>query len=58
MHLTEEPEKGTPAGRKNDKSISEIAYEVGFTAPSYFNKCFKDEFGTSPGALREQGSKL
>ncbi len=43
---------------KTDKSISEIAYEVGFTAPSYFNKCFKDEFGTSPGALREQGSKL
>ncbi len=43
---------------KTDKSISEIAYEVGFTAPSYFNKCFKDEFGTSPGTLREQGSKL
>ena len=41
---------------KTDKSISEIAYEVGFTAPSYFNKCFKDEFGVSPGALREQGS--
>ena len=43
---------------KTDKSISEIAYEVGFTAPSYFNKCFKDEFGVNPGALREQGSKL
>ena len=43
---------------KTDKSISEIAYEVGFTAPSYFNKCFKDEFGVSPGALREQGSQL
>ena len=43
---------------KTDKSISEIAYEVGFTAPSYFNKCFKDEFGVNPGALREQGSQL
>ena len=43
---------------KTDKSISEIAYEVGFTAPSYFNKCFKDEFGVNPGALREQGSTL
>ena len=43
---------------KTDKSISEIAYEVGFTAPSYFNKCFKDEFGVNPGALREQSSKL
>ena len=38
---------------KTDLSISEIAYEVGFTAPSYFNKCFKDEFGVSPGSLRE-----
>lgn len=43
---------------KTDKSISEIAYEVGFTAPSYFNKCFKDEFGVSPGVLRERGSQL
>ena len=43
---------------KTDKSISEIAYEVGFTAPSYFNKCFKDEFGASPGVLRERGSQL
>ena len=30
------------------KSISEVAYEVGFSAPSYFAKCFKDEFGISP----------
>lgn len=36
-----------------DKAVSEIAYEVGFTSPSYFNKCFKDEFGVSPGALRD-----
>lgn len=38
---------------KTEKSVSEIAYEVGFTSPSYFNKCFKDEFGISPGAMRE-----
>ena len=34
-----------------DKTVSEIAYEVGFTAPSYFTKCFKDEFGISPSDL-------
>lgn len=34
-------------------SISEIAYQTGFTSPSYFNKCFRDEYGTTPGALRE-----
>ena len=33
------------------KSISEVAYEVGFTSPSYFTKCFKDEFGISPSEL-------
>ena len=32
-----------------DKSISEVAYNVGFTAPSYFTKCFKEEYGMLPG---------
>lgn len=31
-----------------DKSISEITYEVGFTSPSYFTKCYKEYFGESP----------
>ena len=34
------------------KNVSEIAYDVGFTAPSYFTKCFKDEFGVSPSDLQ------
>jgi YesN/AraC family two-component response regulator len=33
------------------KNISEVAYEVGFTSPGYFAKCFKDEFGVSPSEL-------
>ena len=33
-------------------SISEISYKVGFTAPSYFSKCFKDEYNISPGDVR------
>ena len=37
---------------KTEHSVAEIAYEVGFTSPSYFNKCFKDEFGMSPGESR------
>lgn len=32
-------------------SISEVAYEVGFSAPSYFTKCFKDEYGMLPGEV-------
>ncbi len=35
-----------------DKSVSEVAYQVGFTAPSYFTKCFKEEYGVLPGDVR------
>ncbi|MBR1687768.1 MAG: substrate-binding domain-containing protein [Prevotella sp.] len=35
-----------------DLSVSEIAYKVGFTSPSYFTKCFKDEYGKVPGDCR------
>jgi AraC-like DNA-binding protein len=37
-----------------DKSVSEIAYDVGFTAPSYFTKCFKETYGMLPGDARKQ----
>ena len=37
---------------ETDKSISEIAYEVGFSSPSYFTKCYKDEFNILPGDTR------
>jgi len=29
-------------------SIAEIWYEVGFTSPSYFTKCYKEQYGESP----------
>ena len=34
-------------------TVSEIAYQVGFASPSYFTKCYKDEFGTVPGEARK-----
>ena len=37
---------------ETDKSISEIAYEVGFSSPSYFTKCYKDEYKILPGDVR------
>ena len=39
-----------------DSTISEIAYDTGFSAPSYFTKCFKDEYGISPGEVRSEGN--
>ncbi len=44
-------QKGRRLLQTTDKTVSEVAYEVGFTAPSYFTKCFKDEFGMSPSDL-------
>ncbi|MBD5311478.1 MAG: substrate-binding domain-containing protein [Bacteroides sp.] len=35
-----------------DKTISEIAFEVGFTSLAYFSKCYKEEFGESPSETR------
>ena len=34
------------------KTISEIAYNSGFSSPAYFTKCFKDEYGIAPGEMR------
>lgn len=38
---------------KTDKSISEIAYEVGYNSPKYFSKYFKDEYKILPSEYRK-----
>lgn len=42
------------------KSISEIAYEVGFSTPAYFTKCYREAFGETPTELRTRlnGDKM
>ncbi|MEL7162058.1 MAG: helix-turn-helix transcriptional regulator [Bacteroidota bacterium] len=37
-----------------DKSIAEVAYELGFAYPEYFSRLFKQKEGVSPTAYREQ----
>ena len=31
-----------------ERSVSEVAYAVGFSSPAYFTKCYKDYFGHTP----------
>ncbi|MCB0628119.1 MAG: helix-turn-helix domain-containing protein [Saprospiraceae bacterium] len=42
--------------QNNVATSSEIAYRVGFSSPSYFNKCFHDHYGFSPGEVRKQAA--
>lgn len=36
----------------SEKSISEICYEVGFSNPAYFTKCYRDAYGEPPSTTR------
>lgn len=35
-----------------DKSISEIGYEIGFSTPAYFTKCYREAYGETPSEAR------
>lgn len=43
--------KATSLLASSDMTVSEIGYEVGFSSPSYFTKCYKEQFGESPTDL-------
>jgi AraC-like DNA-binding protein len=40
-------------GEKEDTSVAEIAYAVGYRNVSYFNKLFKEEYGCTPKTFRK-----
>ena len=40
-------------GAKEDASVAEIAYAVGYRNVSYFNKLFKEEYGCTPKTFRK-----
>jgi signal transduction histidine kinase/DNA-binding response OmpR family regulator len=42
--------------RESGKSIAEIAYETGFSSPSYFSKSFKDYFKISPSEFNQNSA--
>jgi TolB-like protein/AraC-like DNA-binding protein len=40
--------------RNEDVNVSEVAYKVGFSSPTYFNACFHEYFGFSPGSIKKE----
>lgn len=38
----------------SEKSISEIGYEVGFSTPAYFTKCYREAYGETPTETRQK----
>ncbi len=43
---------------RTSSNISEVCYQTGFTSLSYFAKCFKKQFGTTPKAYASDHSHL
>ena len=41
-----------------DKTVAEVAAEVGFATPGYFSSCFKKQFGKYPTDVREERNRL
>lgn len=46
--------KGKEKLENTQLTVSEIAYEVGFSDPAYFSRTFAQEFGVSPNAIRNK----
>lgn len=40
-----------------EKTVSEIAFAVGFTSLAYFSKCYREAFGLSPTDTRDAGKQ-
>lgn len=47
-------EKARELLASTSRTISEIAYEVGFTAPAYFTRVYREAYGETPTALRSR----
>jgi AraC-like DNA-binding protein len=48
-------DKGALLLQATDKSITDIAFDVGFTDSSYFSKCFAAQHGVTPLEFRKSG---
>lgn len=39
---------------ESDSTVSEVSYQVGFGSTSYFIKCFREQYGFSPGEIHKE----
>jgi len=46
--------KGLSLLNESTLTIAEIAYQLGFSIPAYFSKCFKKQFGVTPAEYRRK----
>ena len=44
--------------RNTDRTVAEIAFEVGFATPGYFSSCFKKQYDKYPTDVRQEQKKL
>jgi AraC-like DNA-binding protein len=44
--------------KANSATAAEIAYSVGFSSPSYFTKCFHEQFGYTPSEIGSKSSSV
>lgn len=40
--------------KRRSATVGEIAFSVGFSSTTYFNRCFKEEYGLTPGEVMEK----
>lgn len=50
-------ERGRELLATTELSVAEIAYNVGFTSPAYFSKCFKGQYNMTPKEYRNSTTK-
>jgi len=50
-------EKAEEFLRDETYTVSEISYKVGFNSPSYFIKCFREQYGYPPGSIEEHNQE-
>ncbi len=50
--------KGKELLQKEELTVAEISFRVGFGSPTYFSTCFHEYFGIAPGELRNRAPDI